>query len=80
MPASDAAIETALRELKCFSLLRGFRGNPAADIETVVGSIRALIEFAAKRHEGLLEMDVNPLMITPDRCIAADVMIREAVQ
>ena len=80
LPASDAEIEAALRELKCFSLMQGFRGKPAADIETVVGSIRALAEFAAERHDELLEMDVNPLMITPDRCIAADVMIREAVR
>jgi hypothetical protein len=26
-----------------------------------------------------MEMDINPLMVTPDRCIVADVMIREAV-
>ncbi|MFZ9036605.1 MAG: hypothetical protein ACO3DT_00930 [Gammaproteobacteria bacterium] len=40
---------------------------------------QALIDFAASRHDRLLEMDVNPLMITPDRCIAADVTIRQAV-
>jgi len=77
LPASDAEVEAALRELKCFRLLQGFRGKPAADIETVVSSIRALIDFAADRHHRLLEMDVNPLMITPARCIAVDVMIRE---
>ena len=40
---------------------------------------QALIDFTASRHDRLLKMDVNPLMITADRCIAADVMIREAV-
>jgi len=80
LPASDVEVEAALRELKCFKLLQGFRGKPAADIQTVVGSIRALIDFAAGRHHWLLEMDVNPLMITPDRCVAVDVMIREVVQ
>ena len=40
---------------------------------------QALIDFAARHQGELLEMDVNPLMITPDRCIAADVTIRQAV-
>jgi len=25
----------------------------------------------------MLEMDINPLMVTPEQCIAADIMIRE---
>jgi hypothetical protein len=40
---------------------------------------QALIDFTASRHDRLLETGVNPLMITADRCIAADVMIRQAV-
>ncbi len=77
LPASDVRIEAALRQLKCFKLLRGFRGKPAADIDRIVGCIRNLIDFAATHHASLVEMDINPLMITPDECIAADVMIRE---
>ncbi len=77
LPASDARIEAALRQLKCFKLLRGFRGKPAADVGRIVGCIRDLIDFAATHRASLVEMDVNPLMITPDACIAADVMIRE---
>ena len=38
---------------------------------------RALIGFAEARCERLLVMDVNPLLIIADRCIAAHVMIRE---
>ena len=79
LPVSDERIESALRELKCFPLLQGFRGRPAADIERVIGAIRALAGFAESRRATLLEMDINPLMITPERCIAADVMLREAV-
>ncbi len=77
LPTSDAQILNALQGLKCFKLLQGFRGKPAADIERVISSIRALVDFAATHHRGLVEMDINPLMVTRDRCIAADVMIRE---
>lgn len=77
LPTSDVRIRNALQGLKCFKLLQGFRGKPAADIELVVNSIRALVDFAATHHRSLVEMDINPLMVTRDRCIAADVMIRE---
>jgi hypothetical protein len=74
---SDAQIRNLLQGLECFKLLQGFRGKPAADIELVVNSIRVLVDFTATHHRSLVEMDINPLMVTCDRCIAADVMIRE---
>jgi hypothetical protein len=58
-------------------LLQVFRDNPAADIELVVNSIRVLVDFAATHHRSLVEMDINASMVTRDRCIAVDVMIRE---
>ena len=80
LPADAAQIRTALEELKCFKLLQGFRGRAGADIELVVDSILALARFAEAYQDTLLEMDINPLMVTPERCIAADTMIREILQ
>lgn len=77
LPTSNERIRNALSSLKCFKLLQGFRGKPAANLDTVVSTIQLLAEFASTHHEHLLEMDVNPLMVTQDRCIAVDVMIRE---
>jgi len=77
LPASDAQIGDALRALKCFKLLQGYRGKPKVDIDLVIATIRSLADFAASHHASLVEMDINPLMLTRDRCIAADVMIRE---
>jgi len=77
LPTSDMQICDALRQLRCFPMLQGFRGRPAADIDRVVGSIRALIGFAESCQASLMEIDINPLMVTPQACIAADVMIRE---
>jgi acyl-CoA synthetase (NDP forming) len=77
LPTSGEQILDALSTLKCFKLLQGFRGKPAANIDTVVSAILALTDFAATHQNSLLEMDVNPLMVTTGRCIAADVMIRE---
>ncbi|MDH3859849.1 MAG: acetate--CoA ligase family protein, partial [Gammaproteobacteria bacterium] len=77
LPTSDTQILNALQGLRCFKLLQGFRGKPAVDIDMLVTSIRALVNFAAAQNRSLVEMDINPLMVTLDRCIAADVMIRE---
>ena len=80
LPTDAAQIRAALEDLKCFQLLQGFRGKNGADIELVVDSIAALVKFAEARQDSLLEMDVNPLMVTPERCVAADIMIREALR
>jgi hypothetical protein len=53
--------------------------RPAADIDVLVGCIRQPNGFAEDRCDRLLEMDVNPLLVTAERCIAADVLIRETV-
>jgi acyl-CoA synthetase (NDP forming) len=79
LPASDAEIRAALESLRCFPLLQGFRGKPAADIDCVTTSIRRLIDLAEARRDCLVEMDINPLMVTASRCIAADVLICETV-
>ncbi len=77
LPTSDERIRNALSTLKCFKLLQGFRGKPAVDLNTVVSTIQSLAEFAEASQASLLEMDVNPLMVKQNCCIAADVMIRE---
>jgi len=79
LPTSDVEIRAALESLRCFPLLQGFRGKPAADMDCVIASIRRLVDLAEARRDCLVEMDINPLMVTADRCIAADVLIRETV-
>jgi len=77
LPTTDERIRNALSTLKCFRLLQGFRGNPVVNLNVVVSSIRSLVDFARANNARLVEMDVNPLIVTSQRCIAADVMIRE---
>lgn len=69
----------ALRSLKSFALLQGFRGKPACDLDLLVNTILSIARFAQHHADTLIEMDINPLMVTEDRVIVADVMIREIV-
>jgi acetate---CoA ligase (ADP-forming) len=79
LPTSRVQIDIALRELKIYPLLEGFRGRPSADLDKLLDCISAIASFAQSRHGSLIEMDINPLMVTPSQIVAADVMIRQSL-
>jgi acyl-CoA synthetase (NDP forming) len=74
LPAESSEIEQALRRLKVAKLLDGWRGTPKADYGSVVKAIQAISSYAAATR-GLAELDVNPLIATPDRAVAVDALI-----
>jgi hypothetical protein len=78
LPTSASEVERALRRLKCFPLLDGFRGRPRADLREVVRSVLAIAAYAESQPTRLIELDVNPLIISADSAIAADALIRLA--
>ena len=80
LPTNRQRILEALKSLRSFALLQGFRGKPACNLELLVDTILSIARFAADHSQSLIEMDINPLIITQDNVIAADVMIREAVE
>ena len=75
-PATPDRIVRALDRLRIRPLLDGFRGSPAADIAAIVAAVQGIAAFAVDHADRLAELDVNPLMIFPDRAIAADALIR----
>lgn len=76
LPVTRADIESAVRGLKCFALLDGYRGKPRADIGALVDAIAAVVDFAQQDADRLVELDVNPLIVTPNAAVAVDVLIR----
>ena len=75
LPCTQPEIARALCGLRLFPLLDGYRGRPAADIDALASSILAIAEFAAAHHGDLMELDINPLIVTPDGAIAADALL-----
>lgn len=63
LPASRDDIEAALRGLKLFPLLDGFRGRPKGDLPAAIEAIEAIARFAASPADALEELDVNPLIV-----------------
>ena len=75
LPTSRPEIERALKTLKVWKLVEGFRGK-SGDQAAVIAAIEAVAAFAAA-HRGLIEeLDVNPLLVLPDGAIAVDALIK----
>lgn len=73
-PVAREQIRDALRELRIWPLLAGFRG-PAADVPAVVDAIATIADHA-RGDDRLVELDVNPLLALPRGAVAVDVLVR----
>lgn len=63
LPATRADIEAALRGLKLFPLLDGYRSRPKADVGAAVEAIARIADFAVANAGAIEELDVNPLIV-----------------
>jgi acetate---CoA ligase (ADP-forming) len=70
----DAALDL-LKRLRGWPLLNGFRGRPAVDVAGLIDAMCTLSEFAADAADGLIEVEINPLRVSPAGVIALDLLI-----
>ena len=64
-----------LASLKVSALLKGVRGNPPADVESLVRAALAIAALGETAGPRIAELDVNPLSVTPDGAIAVDALV-----
>ena len=76
LPVQREDISAALKKLKVYKLLQGYRGKAAGDIESVVDSVEAIARYAIAHNDSLLELDVNPLCVLTEGSVAVDAFIR----
>ncbi|MDM0030886.1 acetate--CoA ligase family protein [Variovorax sp. J22P271] len=79
-PASPRAIERAIRGLRCFPLLDGYRGRAPADLDKLVRIGHRISLLAAQLGARMPEMDINPLAVRGDRAVALDARLRWCAQ
>lgn len=79
LPADRSEIESAIRSLKTFPLLDGYRGRPKADLHALIAAIEAIAGYAAAHLTSVAEIDVNPIMVLPagQGVVAVDALILE---
>lgn len=78
LPVTEADITDALSQLKIAKLLAGYRGKPAAGSEAIIAAVMALQSYVLAHGDRVEEIEVNPLICTPTRAVAADLLLREA--
>ncbi|MDQ3751968.1 MAG: GNAT family N-acetyltransferase [Actinomycetota bacterium] len=74
-PLSDLDAATMIRSLATWPLLDGYRGAAKADVgalEDMLLRIGALVE----NHPTVVEMDCNPVMVSPEGAIIVDARVR----
>lgn len=75
LPTYREEIETALKSLKVWKLIEGFRGK-SGDAAAVIRAVEAVAAFASTHSNRLEELDVNPLLVLPNGAVAVDALIR----
>ena len=73
-PLSERLARRMLERLRSWPLLQGYRGRPGVNLERLVEVLMRLSYLVADYPE-IIELDVNPLLATPDDVIALDARI-----
>ncbi|MER9581791.1 acetate--CoA ligase family protein [Mesorhizobium sp. M0276] len=63
LPATRDDIEAALRGLKLYPLLEGYRGRPKADVQAAIDAILGIAAFVQENAGEIEELDINPLIV-----------------
>jgi len=64
-----------LDELRAAALLRGVRGQPAADRAALVDVLMKMQHLAVDLSDEVAEVDINPLLAGPHGAVAADALV-----
>jgi len=74
-PLNTALARAQIERTRIASLLKGYRGRPAADIDGVVNVLVQLSRIVAD-HAEVIELDINPLLCDTQGVTAVDARIR----
>jgi acetyltransferase len=73
-PLDEKLASRMLQSLRCWPLLRGYRGRPGVDLDRLVDVMLRLSTLLVDCPE-IAELDINPLWVTPDQAIALDARV-----
>ena len=78
IPVHAQAVEEALRSLRIWPMIEGYRGKPGADLDAIIAAVMAVQEYVIASAASVSEVEINPLMCTPDAAVAVDALLRKA--
>jgi acyl-CoA synthetase (NDP forming) len=74
-PVSPIEATGMIHGLRTFPLLDGFRGAPRADV-AALQDVVVRIGWLAANHAEIAELDLNPVIVSPDGAVAVDARVR----
>jgi acetyltransferase len=74
-PLSRPEARTMMRQIKGFSILEGVRGEEPADLEAIE-DLLLRVGLMVADNPSITELDLNPILVTPDGACAVDVRMR----
>ena len=74
-PVAPIEATDMIHGLRTFPLLDGFRGAPRADVQALEDVV-ARISWLAANHPEIAELDLNPVIVSPDGAVAVDARVR----
>ena len=79
LPVTAEEVAQALRRLRLWPLLDGYRGRPKAAVGAAVQAVMHL-QSMMQATPALEEVEINPLMLTADAAVAVDAVIWEETE
>jgi acyl-CoA synthetase (NDP forming) len=75
LPVTEAEVLEAMKRLRLWPLLDGYRGRPKADMAAVAGMAVRLGALMLD-NESLEEIEINPVLVRESGAVAVDALIR----
>ena len=76
LPATADEIGAALRRLRLWPLLDGYRGRPKADVAALIAAVQQLAHLM-KADTSIDEIEINPMILRTTGAVAVDALIRK---
>lgn len=75
LPLNEIDVREMIASLRMAPLLRGVRGRPPADMAGLVKLVLDVAALAEAAGNSLQELDLNPVLVLPNRVVAVDSLI-----
>jgi acyl-CoA synthetase (NDP forming) len=74
-PIDDDAARRLIDGLTIRPLLDGVRGAPPSDVGALAHAVSRLSVLAVELGDVITELDINPVIVSPQGCVAVDVLV-----
>ena len=73
-PLNERLARQMIESLKCWPILQGYRGRLGVNIDLLINTL-IRVSYLVEDFPEIEELDVNPLLVTPDKIVALDARI-----